>query len=228
MFCKRILRVAACGSLLLAGPASAVPLFLDFTSTDWGAADGSASASLDYGSLSVTLTASGGLLSFNASDAASPTTYTGILALGGDGIGIGDDEIGFGESLGVSFSSAVTVLSFELLDLFPGEGPDGSAEQAAADFGAAGIVTGSALATDYTGYYGSIGLDLAGIQSIGFASHGGIWSDFALAGIWVDYAQPFLSLEATGPAQVPEPGSLALLGLSLIFLASLRAQRAAR
>jgi opacity protein-like surface antigen len=106
MYVKQMIRGAALAGCLFAAQAQAVPLFIDFTSAQWSSAHGAATASSAYGALDITLSSgTTAPLTFNAGDAPSPTLYTSFLALDGDGIAIGDDEIGAGESLGVQFSA---------------------------------------------------------------------------------------------------------------------------
>lgn len=210
----RVLGIALTSGLLLAAEANAAPIYLDFTSGAWSAVEGQTETTLNQGSLGVTLSASGGLLTFNEDD--SPGAFTDTMALLGDGIGVGDDEIGWGQSLTVSFSSVVSLLSFDLLDLYPGEGIDGAPEQFLVDYGIGGTATGSAGATNGAGYYGS-GLIGLSVDSITFSAFGGDWSDFALAGLWIDDGiESALAIEAAN--QVPEPGPLSLLGAGLLLL----------
>jgi hypothetical protein len=216
MSIRKFSRLAAVAIFLLASRAQAVPLFVDFTSaSNWGSAEGQTSHTSTYGSVDVTLSVlSGSALSFNAGTAAASTAHTNHLALDGDGIGIGNDEIGAGEQLKVTFSSPVTVLSLELLDLFPNEGTGGASEQFLADFGAAGTLSGSALGVDPSGYYANLGLNFAGVSSFSLSSLGGSWSDFALAGIWVDDGL----LSVFNAVSVIEPGILLLLGTGLFII----------
>lgn len=209
--------IAVVASLLAVSQANAVPVFVDFTNAaSWSGAAGQSTYTSTYGSVDVTLSVlSGQALSFNAGDAHASTSQTGAFAMQGDGIGIGNDEIGVGESLGVSFSSPVTVLSFALLDLFTGEGPGNASEQFLADFGGAGSLSGAAAGLDSAGFYQSGALGLGGVGGITFSSLGGSWSDFALAGIWFDIGVGTTLYSTT----VPEPGAVWMLGSAMLLLA---------
>src|SRR5690606_32115435 len=98
-----------------------------------------------YDGLGVELSASSGRMTFNSAEAPSRTSP---LAFDGDGIGIQNDEISWGQSLSVTFSAGVTLLGYAFLDLFAGEGPDGEAELALVD-----ILSGTGSATHLN--YGS-------------------------------------------------------------------------
>jgi hypothetical protein len=220
MHTYRMLTVLA--GLAAASQASAIPVLVDFTAGNWSAASGETSISQSYGSFDVTLTSSGpGALTFNAGGP-TPSSATDFLALGGDGIGIGDDEVSWGQSLKVGFSSEVTVLSYYFLDLFAGEGPGGVAEQVSVDFGAAGNYVDSGVATDTVGFYGRNNLSLSDILWISFSSYAGAFSDFALAGILIDDGT---LLQTARPVSVPEPGTLGLLGIGLVGAALIRRRR---
>src|SRR5690606_14503640 len=93
---------------------------IDFTSDIWSGVNGQTTYTRAYDGFDVTLTATGAM-TFNAE---SLSGSAGSLALNGDGIGIGDDEISFrgGERIDVTFSSNVVVLGYYFLDFFADEG----------------------------------------------------------------------------------------------------------
>ncbi|HEX7081024.1 MAG TPA: PEP-CTERM sorting domain-containing protein [Gammaproteobacteria bacterium] len=197
-----------------------MPLTIDFTDSRWSGAGGLGQYSQSYGSLGVSVEVLGGSgdLTFNAGGPSSSAP----LALDGDGLGIGDDEIGgFGvEGLHVTFDSAVTILGYYLLDLFDGEGPNGEAESAYAAFGANTtlLALDTAFGTETpgeAGFYARDGLRIAGVTDALFTGTQTSYSDFALAGIIVDY----------DPVSVPEPGALSLLCAGLLVAAAGRRAR---
>jgi hypothetical protein len=190
-------------SVGIAAQAAAVPMFLDFTGNFWSGAHGQTSFSQTYGSLEVTLAASGPL-TFNDHEVGGTDS---------DGIGIGDDEIGFGEWVEILFSSNVTVLGYGFLDFFAGEGPNGVGERADVNFTTAGSDVSSwdiGVATDTRGGYSRMGLDVGNVSMISLSGALGAYSDFALAGLWIDDGTP---------VSVPEPGTLGLLGVGFAALA---------
>jgi hypothetical protein len=205
----------ALGALLASsfGLGSAQATTIDLTnSADWSGANGTSSfvSPTTFDGLSVTVSAVGGSITFNAADAHAACSGVTGLACQGDGLGIGDDEITFGqEVLTVAFSTPVRLLGLEFLDLFQGGASfvDLLSEMLLftlfGDFGSIdGSLAGSAL--DTLGY-GTIALDVEGVTSIAFYSRSPLSApntDFALAAV---------DLVVT-----PEPGSLALVAIGLL------------
>lgn len=192
------LKVSGIAAGILAGvavPASAA--LLDFTNLS---GDGSPYATMDgamatgsIDGIGWTLTPGGGQLSFNGGADAPGSVPP--LAGEGDGIGVGNDEIGPGEWVTIAFDEAVHLTGVHLLDhfiaqsgqdmeiagAFMGMTPTGPAQQIAAQ-----MTIGDAP-TFGTGYaFGET--DLTG-TSFSFALFGGNddlgVGDFALAGLEV-------------------------------------------
>lgn len=215
-------------------PASAVPITIDFTEGSWLAAQGQSTYSRTYGLVEVTVSATGPM-TFNSHEA--PDAPVSDLALDGDGIGIGDDEISWGERIDIYFSRPVTVLAYHFLDLFAGEGPNGGGELATVVFDS----TTSFVDEGYdVGGFGHYTRDLSGASIVttvisfiaGLADSVGNFkfSDFALAGIVIDDGTAAVTLpvdEGTEPVAVPEPQPAALFALGLLGLTLLRARSAA-
>jgi hypothetical protein len=116
--------------LLVFAAAPAHAAIIDFTDADvWGDADGLFSSFNVYDGVTVTVTAAfaGQNLTFNDEgigfNIGCSILTGGALACDGDGLGIGDDEVGFGypaagsEALFVHFSQPVDVGRFAVLDL---------------------------------------------------------------------------------------------------------------
>ena len=216
----------AVGAGLAIAAHSATPaqaLVIDFTDNSvWGAGNIIATPNLDNqtatasytypDNLTVTLTATGGNLTFNVPGSCGSATF---LACDGDGIGISDDEIsgvlGAGESLLVEFSRAIGIYSISLLDLFGHSGDPESAQLQFSGNGASYTVAGTAEA-DGVGYYQIAMASLAhqgDLTSILFTSPNET-SDFALAALEIGVDADTLS--------IPEPMTVALFGFGLLSL----------
>ncbi len=207
---------------LSAAPANAGVVKLDFTnSTPWAQAQNQTSFTTMIGDLTVTLTASVGSnskITFNSSTnerAGCKRGWTGSihdLACGGDGLGVGDDEITEGgiERITVDFSRPVQLTNIELMDLFNN---NSEVEKALIS-----INNGTSW-LQYTsnngpgGYY-STNLGGWGIARIVFKGYSDAVSDYALARI---------SLLVEDP--VPEPASAAMILLGLAGLKAIRRRR---
>ncbi len=184
------------GGLLLAGATQAV--MLDLTDGSWSNFNNEASATRTFGSNQFSLSTGGtGRMRFTGYDGGRRAAR-GPLAGVHDGVGIGDDEISYGnERLTAQFSNAVTLNSVQFLDLF-GAGPDGdpSAEGVGMliEYAGGGSTFLSALGTEWGGAgYLDFAVGLAGVMSISFFidPQTGLPanSDFALAGLDLDWMQ---------------------------------------
>lgn len=173
------------------------------------------------GDLTVTLTASGGSnpkISFNSSTGEQngcKSGWTGSihnLACGGDGLGVGDDEITEGgvERITVDFSRPVRLTNIELMDLFN----NGSEVEKALISINNGTSWLQYTSNNGPGGYYSTNLGGWGIARIIFKGYSDSVSDYALARI---------SLLVEDP--VPEPASAAMILLGLAGLKAIRRRR---
>ncbi len=233
---KTVYLISTFLALLSTNSARASPVLIDFTSDMWSGVDGRTSYTRSYGGLDVTLNATGGAMTFNAR---SGGDSAGSLALHGDGIGIGDDEIGFlgGQRLDVTFSSNVRVLGYYFLDFFADEGFDGLTGEFATVMFDSALWFDEGFARDDLGYYAREGLSIATTQLSFMAGLGGDldalsqsdltslglfdplspffgFSDYSLAGILIDFGRSSIP--------VPAPSSLALLAVGLAGLSAAR------
>lgn len=200
---------------ILAISISAHATLIDFTDAKWKTAiNGNTVAVLSDASFGqITLTASGGNFSFNDStgekSGCAASTGGSLLACGGDGIGIGNDEItelnrtqSNPQSITVSFDTGpVDINNIYLLDLFADDnGVSGRNETAVITTGSDTFyftATSSATGGFYdTEFYGN------NISSIILSGNADWFSDYALAGIEI--------------SPVPIPGAAILFGSALL------------
>jgi hypothetical protein len=219
---------------VLAGAAPSDAALIDFTDrAAWSLAEGADddpgfTSGTTYDGVSVRVTSNGPatLLTFNAGDVNPTCAAVTGLACDGDGLGINDDEITYGDifqgtadSIFVYFSAPVNVASVGFLDLFGVTGGDTQAETAKwlallTDFS---IVEGFVVGTD-TGNLGykTAAPNLSNVLAMRFFTANSITtpdpaanSDFALAAIEI--------------TPIPEPATLILTGAGLA--AAFRARR---
>lgn len=206
-----------------APPAQAGPVLLDFTNpAPWAGAHNQTTFSTVIGDLTVTLTAEGGgtpKMNFNSSASERQGCQNGYggspahdLVCGGDGIGIGDDEITEGgvERLKVSFSRPVDLVNVELLDLFNN---DTELERALISLDD-GATWSTVVSNNNLGGYYSANLGGRSIARIVFKSYSDAVSDYAVARL------------AIYTADVPEPAAGLLVVLGLAGLHRLRRRAA--
>ncbi|MDN5872337.1 MAG: hypothetical protein L0H73_16690 [Nitrococcus sp.] len=234
------------GGTLIAGTAQAT--MVDYTG-EWASRynghEGATTGKM-FGSNYVSLSTNGNRsLRFTAYDGG---TTCGGLSCRGDGVGIGDDEIGGRERLTVTFSNAVTLNSVQFFDLFAG-GNHGDAytEQALMKVNFKGGTKSFQVYGAEQGYLKYDDLDLTkltGVKSISFFAAGKNNSDFALASLDFEWTEnitskdqqqsgQMLSIAAladplqTTARSVPEPGPLwlMLIGSFMIGLTGTRARR---
>jgi hypothetical protein len=177
-------------------PITSQATLIDFTDRSWSIVNGTNMATLG----DVTLTSSGGYMTFNGSSSErSGCNSAGAgLACAGDGVGIGDDEItqSSREAITVSFASPVDITNIYLLDLFGNENRGEKAVIDSSVLNSAGTdnsLLGGFFVTNYT--------DL-GVTSLVFSGYQDTFSDYALAAIEV--------------STVPLPGAIFLFGTALL------------
>ena len=185
---------------LIITPFTSQAALIDFTDASWSIVDGNSVANIG----NVTLSSTGGLMSFNGWDNGGCIAGQGShgLACDGDGIGIRNDEITelgntrTAQTIKISFDNAVNISNLFLLDLFGNEQTgevaiiDGNPYQA--PVGNLGIA-GGYFATGFTGL---------GITEIILSGNRDFFSDYAVAGIEV--------------SPVPLPGAVFLFGSALL------------
>jgi hypothetical protein len=199
---KRLLILAA----VLASPLTTQAALIDFTDISWKnaiTAGGGSTATID----NVTLTATGGYLTFNGSSSEQSGCAAGQpdngLTCDGDGIGINNDEItqGGNQTLTISFLDPVNVDDIFLLDLF---GDEGSGEIAKID----GVQYSAPSGNGSIGGFFATGFSAEAITSIMLTGNLDCFSDYALAAIEV--------------SPVPLPGAVFLFGSALLGLFGFR------
>ena len=123
---SRIKTFSASVAIIAGSALSAQAALVDFTDSASYTISGSTGSGSVSG-IAYQISATGGNLN-NSEAGPSEAGRTGPLAGTVDGLGVGDDEITFGnQSVTVTFASAVNVVSLYFLDLF-GTNPGGAAE----------------------------------------------------------------------------------------------------
>ncbi|GMG82498.1 hypothetical protein LNKW23_17110 [Paralimibaculum aggregatum] len=223
----RLLSIIAAAGIAVSTSANA--LFVDLTDTSLfpaGPVGGPVATSV--GGVTVTVTSSPNTLNFN-DIIASPGTSAFCTAGGGsfacdsDGAGIGGpnpDEINGDEVLTITFSEAVEITAFYLLDFFFDEDDEESAE-ISYDSGPSDVVDATEVFVQFgNGFFASTGLsritstvtfvalDSNDLQGVG---------DFAVAGLEFNLIE----------REIPVPAALPLMLTGLAGLALYRRRRAA-
>jgi hypothetical protein len=238
---KKLLPSALFAAVLMLGAAPSQAAIIDFTDADaWGGADGNwiYTSSTLYDGVQVTVTSAGvgQNLRFNApAHPLCSAASGGVLDCEGDGLGIGDDELSYGdlgdaetERIYVVFDQPVDVTRIGFLNLFKGVSfgtADYNTEAAnwvAFFSGGAPPASGQAHGTDH----GTLGLSpglvvadvsLSNVTTLLFWSGNGtaLNSDFSPAGI---------EMTPADIPHMPEPATLFLTGGGLLA-AAYRARR---
>lgn len=187
---------------LTAGTAQAV--LVDLTRGDWSGSD------------KLTFSASGALNYSQGYDGSRHNPVCGsTLACKRDGVGIGDDEIGRGESLKASFGGhAVTLNQVHFLDLFAGEGEHGEYAQMLINFADVGhdseTLVFSATALGDGGYLGSEEFSFSNVLSIEFFTDDKSGkSDFSLAGLEFEWDEDIAADKAKSNGELVQVAAIA-------------------
>ncbi|MEJ2142294.1 MAG: PEP-CTERM sorting domain-containing protein [Gammaproteobacteria bacterium] len=189
-------------------PITSQATLVDFTDRSWSIVEGSSAVT----SGNVSLSSTGGLMTFNAWDNGGCLAGQAMhgLSCDGDGIGIGNDEISeqgntaVAQSITVSFGSAVNVNNIYLLDLFGYESGT-SASGSFLDIGEKAVINGItywSLGINNPGGFFSTNFSGQGMSSIVFSGYDDFFSDYAIAAIDV--------------STVPLPGAIFLFGTALL------------